>query len=58
MLTEQLLLVKIALAQHFCARSFVKGNVARVINHATSIGIFKIDANRPSKQRITHSTSQ
>ncbi|ABX86757.1 hypothetical protein YpAngola_A1393 [Yersinia pestis Angola] len=49
MLTEQLLLMKISLAQHFSSRPFIKGNVARMVNHATSIGIFKVDSYRPSK---------
>jgi hypothetical protein len=29
-----------------------------VIDHTTGIGILVVNANRPSKQRITHSTSQ
>ncbi|VDZ65775.1 Uncharacterised protein [Serratia odorifera] len=48
-LTEQLLLMKVTLTQHFGARSFKKGDVAGVIHHTTGIGILIINPDRPSK---------
>jgi hypothetical protein len=58
MIFQQLVLVKVALAQHFSASPFKKGNVTGVINHAACIGVFVINTDGPSEQRITHSTSR
>ena len=56
--SQQLLLVKIALAQHLCASPFKKGDVSGMVDHTSRVCVFIVDTNRPSEQRITHCTSR
>lgn len=56
--SHQRLLTEVMMTQYLCACSFIKSDVTGVVHHTTGIGIFIVDANRPSKQRCIHFTSR